>query len=171
MKTLQRMSARGWRRLATSVTGLFKTSKALRIGVAGQFKLEDILFVVMNNDFITIIGRVIFTGTGIITLGYIFLDTSQKRTVKTQIGSSVRFLRSLSIGLWISGDYWVAPLIGHEEKFIHERSARYIVEGCLKNGGLYVKLGQGLAALNHILPREYIETLTILQVSIFLEDI
>ena len=35
--------------------------------------------------------------------------------------------------------------------------------GAVDNGGLYVKLGQGLACLNHILPREYTETLQVLQ--------
>lgn len=30
------------------------------------------------------------------------------------------------------------------------------------NGGLYVKLGQGLVSLNHILPQEYVEILSAL---------
>lgn len=34
-----------------------------------------------------------------------------------------------------------------------------MLEGCLLNGGLYIKLGQGVAAINHILPSEYTETL------------
>lgn len=35
--------------------------------------------------------------------------------------------------------------------------------GAIENGGIYVKLGQGLACFNHILPREYTETLPVLQ--------
>lgn len=35
--------------------------------------------------------------------------------------------------------------------------------GEIDNGGIYVKLGQGLACFNHILPREYTETLPVLQ--------
>lgn len=31
----------------------------------------------------------------------------------------------------------------------------------LQNGGLYVKLGQGLVSMNHILPKEYLETLKV----------
>lgn len=34
-----------------------------------------------------------------------------------------------------------------------------MLEGCLLNGGLYIKIGQGVAAINHILPHEYTETL------------
>lgn len=30
-----------------------------------------------------------------------------------------------------------------------------------QNGGLYVKLGQGLVSMNHILPKEYLETLKV----------
>lgn len=45
----------------------------------------------------------------------------------------------------------------------HKRAAQRILAGCLANGGLYVKLGQGLNAMNHILPREYIDTLVVLQ--------
>ena len=45
----------------------------------------------------------------------------------------------------------------------HQRAAERILVGCLKNGGLYVKLGQGLVSMNHILPREYIDVLVVLQ--------
>lgn len=48
-------------------------------------------------------------------------------------------------------------------KKIHERSAQRILKGCLQNGGLYIKLGQGLCAMNHLLPKEYVEILTQLQ--------
>lgn len=45
----------------------------------------------------------------------------------------------------------------------HQRAADRIVAGCLANGGLYVKLGQGLGSFNQILPRQYIDTLRVLQ--------
>ena len=45
----------------------------------------------------------------------------------------------------------------------HQRAADRIVSGALANRGLYIKLGQGLGSFNQILPREYIETLRILQ--------
>lgn len=46
---------------------------------------------------------------------------------------------------------------------IHKRAANRILEACLKNGGSYIKLGQGLVSMNHILPDEYTETLKALQ--------
>lgn len=46
---------------------------------------------------------------------------------------------------------------------IHERSAKRILDGCLKNGGPYIKIGQGLVSLSHILPVEYVRTLKVLQ--------
>ncbi|XP_053675893.1 uncharacterized aarF domain-containing protein kinase 5 [Anopheles nili] len=78
-----------------------------------------------------------------------------------------RFLRSFWIGLSISVDYaW--SLKGLEEgdgqyeailPEIHRRSAKKLLNGCLANGGLYIKIGQGVAALNHIIPKEYVDTL------------
>ena len=45
----------------------------------------------------------------------------------------------------------------------HQRSADRIVSGALANGGLYIKLGQGLGSMNQVLPLQYINTLKILQ--------
>ena len=70
-------------------------------------------------------------------------------------------------GLQISLDYWWT-LHGLEEnsdryneliKPCHQRSADRLYHGCIKHGGLFVKLGQGLASMNHILPEEYVTTL------------
>ncbi|XP_075529567.1 aarF domain containing kinase 5 isoform X2 [Dermacentor variabilis] len=47
-------------------------------------------------------------------------------------------------------------------KRCHQRNAERILKGCLENGGLYIKLGQSLVALNHLLPREYLDTLEVL---------
>lgn len=38
-----------------------------------------------------------------------------------------------------------------------------MVKACIANGGLYVKLGQGLSTMNQILPEEYYLTLRTLQ--------
>lgn len=48
-------------------------------------------------------------------------------------------------------------------KEVHQRAADRILAACLKNGGLYIKLGQGLVSMNHILPKEYLDTLKVLQ--------
>lgn len=45
-------------------------------------------------------------------------------------------------------------------KEIHLKSAKRILDGCLRNGGLYIKIGQGVAAINHILPSEYTTVLS-----------
>lgn len=45
----------------------------------------------------------------------------------------------------------------------HQRAAEHIVGGAVKNGGIYIKLGQGLCSFNHLLPPEYIRTLQILE--------
>ncbi|KAL3275144.1 hypothetical protein HHI36_019913 [Cryptolaemus montrouzieri] len=84
---------------------------------------------------------------------------------------ALRFFRSLSVGLWISLDYYFCMLGLNENSpnykimmsRIHERAAKHILNACLQNGGPYVKLGQGLVAMSHILPKEYITTLKVLQ--------
>uniref|UniRef100_A0A6M2DVZ1 ABC1 atypical kinase-like domain-containing protein n=1 Tax=Xenopsylla cheopis TaxID=163159 RepID=A0A6M2DVZ1_XENCH len=83
-------------------------------------------------------------------------------------GGAIRFSRSLLIGLQISWDYYWS-LLGIPEdsdlynviqKDVHGRCADRLVQGCLKNGGIYIKIGQGLSSLNHILPEEYTFTLS-----------
>ncbi|XP_041932238.1 uncharacterized aarF domain-containing protein kinase 5 isoform X2 [Alosa sapidissima] len=75
----------------------------------------------------------------------------------------------------ISVDYWWTSnvaLRGMDESSqvymegmsaCHQRAADSMVEGAVQNGGLYIKLGQGLCAFNHLLPPEYIRTLRILE--------
>ncbi|KAL0279702.1 UNVERIFIED_CONTAM: hypothetical protein PYX00_001201 [Menopon gallinae] len=102
---------------------------------------------------------------------YSTLSSIEKRKVRVLIGGIGRFFRSLHVGLYITADYWWS-LRGMEEDSeaynekiseVHQRSADMIFDGCLKNGGLYIKLGQGLVSLNHILPKEYLMTLKNLQ--------
>lgn len=85
------------------------------------------------------------------------------------IDLSQKIFRSSRIGLSISADYYYS-LWGLNEgdvnydvalSSVHERAAKRILAGCLKNGGLYVKLGQGLVVMDHILPKEYINTLRV----------
>lgn len=44
----------------------------------------------------------------------------------------------------------------------NKRTADLILWGCLKNGGLYIKLGQGILTANHVLPKEIMTTLSVL---------
>ncbi|KAJ3206987.1 hypothetical protein HDU67_007819 [Dinochytrium kinnereticum] len=63
----------------------------------------------------------------------------------------------------------------------HQRCADWMLWTCNKNGGIYIKLGQHIAAMQHLLPFEYTETMKVLQdrcppssleslQSLFLED-
>ena len=45
----------------------------------------------------------------------------------------------------------------------HQRAANQIVNGALRNGGLYIKLGQGLGSFSPVLPHEYIDALAVLR--------
>ncbi|RZC41152.1 putative aarF domain-containing protein kinase 5 [Asbolus verrucosus] len=104
-------------------------------------------------------------------------------------GGIFRFLRSIKVGTCISVDYYfsmmglneASPNYGVMMSRIHQRAADRILEGCLLNGGPYIKMGQGLVSMSHILPKEYISTLKALQdkcltrkkdelVRLFLED-
>lgn len=50
---------------------------------------------------------------------------------------------------------------GQKIQHIHKRCAERILQGCLQNGGVYVKFGQGLVNMDHLLPKEYIQTLKV----------
>ncbi|XP_030645210.1 putative aarF domain-containing protein kinase 5 isoform X2 [Chanos chanos] len=58
---------------------------------------------------------------------------------------------------------WMSPAYVTGMSACHQRAADSIVEGAVQNGGVYVKLGQGLCAFNHLLPPEYIRTLHVLE--------
>lgn len=140
------------------------------------------------------VGRLLaglLTGGGLVgTLSYARADSSKRRRVVVGAEGVVRFLRSISVGLVISLDYWwagfgldeVSCYPGQGNVLIHavfstqdseaydqavfpchQRSADRIVAGALSNGGLYIKLGQGLSTFNQVLPRQYIDTLKSLQ--------
>uniref|UniRef100_A0A023GFI0 ABC1 atypical kinase-like domain-containing protein n=1 Tax=Amblyomma triste TaxID=251400 RepID=A0A023GFI0_AMBTT len=101
---------------------------------------------------------------------YQTLSPPDKRFVRTSLGGLLRFAKTLRIGLTISCDYsystWGStegtPEYKDMMKRCHQRGAERILKGCLENGGLYIKLGQSLVALNHLLPREYLDTLEVL---------
>ncbi|XP_072227061.1 uncharacterized aarF domain-containing protein kinase 5 [Leuresthes tenuis] len=106
---------------------------------------------------------------------YAVSDPREKRKMRIVIEGFGRFCRSLSVGILISVDYWWTTnvsLHGLDESSpsnltqmsaCHQRAAECIVEGAIRNGGIYIKLGQGLCAFSHLLPPEYIRTLQILE--------
>ncbi|XP_071769469.1 putative aarF domain-containing protein kinase 5 isoform X1 [Centroberyx gerrardi] len=99
----------------------------------------------------------------------------ERRKMRIVIEGFGRFCRSLSVGLFISMDYWWTTnvaLRGLDESSpsylagmtaCHQRAADHMVEGAVRNGGIYIKLGQGLCSFNHLLPPEYIRTLQVLE--------
>lgn len=94
-----------------------------------------------------------------------------RRIFIVKFGGIERFIRTFCIGLSISVDYWwtLRGLELDSDKYkdaiqkCHLRAAQAILSGALRNGGLYIKLSQGLASFNHILPKEYLDTLIVLQ--------
>lgn len=46
---------------------------------------------------------------------------------------------------------------------VNLRAAKRLLHVCSTHGGVYTKFGQHLASLNHVLPKEYTETLKVLQ--------
>jgi predicted unusual protein kinase regulating ubiquinone biosynthesis (AarF/ABC1/UbiB family) len=43
---------------------------------------------------------------------------------------------------------------------LHRKGAKRLLELCMKNGGVYIKVGQHLANLDYLIPQEYIEVLS-----------
>lgn len=52
----------------------------------------------------------------------------------------------------------VRPLTQPQLSQIHERSALRLREMCSRNGGLFIKVGQHIGALEYLLPKEYVRT-------------
>ncbi|KAG7177031.1 uncharacterized aarF domain-containing protein kinase 5-like isoform X3 [Homarus americanus] len=102
---------------------------------------------------------------------YLMSDDVTKRQTRVTFEGIGRFFRTLWVGVTISLDYqWstyglddASDMYEEAMSGTHQRSAERILDACLKNGGLYVKLGQGLVSMNHILPKEYVNVLRALQ--------
>ncbi|CAF0730942.1 unnamed protein product [Brachionus calyciflorus] len=117
-----------------------------------------------------LIGSSILAGGSLLYYEY-KLTPHEKRKVRINVESVGRALRSFSIGLKIAFDYkWNLWGINEDSdeynkniKECHQRAADRLVDICIKNGGLYVKLGQGLSTMNHILPKEFYTTMRKLQ--------
>lgn len=111
----------------------------------------------------------------VVGFGYVASQPRERRKMRILAEGVGRFCRSLYVGLKISADYWWTSNIalrGMDESSpdysevmsaCHQRAANSMVKGAIQNGGLYIKLGQGLCAFNHLLPPEYISTLRVLE--------
>ncbi|XP_041528245.1 uncharacterized aarF domain-containing protein kinase 5 [Microtus oregoni] len=106
---------------------------------------------------------------------YFVAEAQEKRKLRLAVDGIGRFGRSLKVGLLISLDYWwctnvvLQGVAENSPEYVevmsacHQRAADALVAGAIRNGGLYVKLGQGLCSFNHLLPPEYIQTLRVLE--------
>ncbi|KAI5735191.1 hypothetical protein M8J77_015334 [Diaphorina citri] len=109
--------------------------------------------------------------TGLSGVTYGSLNKQRQRSVITHLGGIKRFIRSSYTVAVISFDYWWSLRdIDEDSEYypsilasVHQRSANRILSMCLTNGGLYIKLGQGMVSLDHVLPRQYPHTLRALQ--------
>ncbi len=76
-----------------------------------------------------------------------------------------RNLRALYTAARIIYEYkvnWNSSNTFKQNEAIHRRAAKLILNCCQKNGGLYIKFGQGIASMNHILPKPYREEFQVL---------
>ncbi|KAJ7991374.1 hypothetical protein DPEC_G00283150 [Dallia pectoralis] len=106
---------------------------------------------------------------------YALAEPRERRKLKILVEGVDRFCRSLYVGLYISVDYWWTSNVTlrglddssrsfvEEMSLCHQRAADSMVQGAVQNGGIYVKLGQGLCSFNHLLPPEYVKTLQVLE--------
>ncbi|CAM4492166.1 unnamed protein product [Lepidochelys olivacea] len=106
---------------------------------------------------------------------YGLADAQERRKMRLLVEGVGRFGRSLYVGMRISLDYWWtahvvlrgvdenSPEYKEATSACHQRAADCLVQGAIRSGGLYIKLGQGLCAFNHLLPPEYISTLRVLE--------
>ncbi|XP_038249469.1 uncharacterized aarF domain-containing protein kinase 5 isoform X1 [Dermochelys coriacea] len=106
---------------------------------------------------------------------YGLADAQERRKMRLLVEGVGRFGRSLYLGMRISLDYWWmahvvlrgvdenSPEYKEAMSACHQRAADCLVQGAIRSGGLYIKLGQGLCAFNHLLPPEYISTLRVLE--------
>ncbi|CAF0809195.1 unnamed protein product [Adineta ricciae] len=102
---------------------------------------------------------------------FYYLTPKERRQVRVTFQGFQRGFRSFQIGLLIAIDYkylfWTVPDTSpeYDEKLkeCHSRAAARIAQGCIENGGLYVKMGQGMVSADHILPKEYTDGLRLLQ--------
>ncbi|XP_029919209.1 putative aarF domain-containing protein kinase 5 isoform X2 [Myripristis murdjan] len=111
----------------------------------------------------------------VVGVKYAVSEPRERRKMRIVFEGFGRFFRSLSVGLLISVDYWwttnvaLRSLDESSPSYLagmsacHQRAAEHMVEGAVRNGGIYIKLGQGLCSFNHLLPPEYIHTLQVLE--------
>nr|XP_054748584.1 uncharacterized aarF domain-containing protein kinase 5-like [Lytechinus pictus] len=113
------------------------------------------------------------TGLSAVAAGvtYATMDSAARRRAYVTAEGFLRFFRTFYIGTRISLDYkWSLWRLedGSQEykeafRACNRRTGDLLLKGCLKNGGLYIKLGQYMVTANYILPKEILQKLATLQ--------
>ena len=74
-----------------------------------------------------------------------------------------RFLFTVYTASYIMADYKLHRGNRDKRDELHKRSAFRLLNLCRDYGGIFVKAGQYIGTMNHILPKQYTETLSQLQ--------
>lgn len=109
-----------------------------------------------------------YTAFGVAGLGSV-LALKENEWNPTEVGI-VRFGRAFATASQIAFDYKFS-LRGYDDcsevslkawSDCHKRAANRLLDLCCKNGGIFIKVGQHIAALQYLVPVEYVETLSVL---------
>ncbi|KAK9846458.1 hypothetical protein WJX81_004311 [Elliptochloris bilobata] len=88
---------------------------------------------------------------------------SDKDRAVLAVALPTRFIRVVSTAATITSDYkWSlrglsGAALETQRTACHARGAERLQRLCFANGGVYVKLGQHIAQLDHLMPKEYVE--------------
>lgn len=115
------------------------------------------------------LGRTLLTGVGLAAGGGLAYSAYNSDMDPNNVGA-VRFGRAAVAVGNIGWDYKRSLFSGkledkeYEEakSSCHQRSAEKLLKLCQVNGGVFVKVGQHIGALDYLLPEEYVSTLKVL---------
>mmetsp|Transcript_20714 Transcript_20714/g.53084 ORF Transcript_20714/g.53084 Transcript_20714/m.53084 type:complete len:534 (+) Transcript_20714:223-1824(+) len=95
-------------------------------------------------------------------LGWAALQEHPLRSLSLVSQAPVRLARDAAAAALTVVDYkWSLPAESSPEyeqqlHLCHERGAERLLDLCFRNGGIYIKLGQHIGQLDHLLPGEYV---------------
>ncbi|CAO3665117.1 unnamed protein product [Rhizopus stolonifer] len=89
----------------------------------------------------------------------LFFSAAQRAGLATKVGISV----AIDYKVTQSKSYSTQKELEEAKRQCHLRSAKRVLDGLLKLGGIYVKLGQHVSTMSYILPNEWTSTLAVLQ--------
>mmetsp|Transcript_3442 Transcript_3442/g.9893 ORF Transcript_3442/g.9893 Transcript_3442/m.9893 type:complete len:315 (+) Transcript_3442:314-1258(+) len=112
--------------------------------------------------------RLLAVGAGVPAVAAVAWAVPQERPLQALRMASeipVRLGRDVLTAAAIVADYKRSLPSSASEEYeeqlhkCHQRGANRLMNLCFKNGGIYIKLGQHIGQLDHLLPKEYVETM------------